>query len=99
MQVKTHELGTIARLSWELFSRDMVSRYRSSKLGYIWLLASPLAIAGAWIFLRRTGNLSMADERTSYVAYVSTGVFLWQGFTRQIHSCAGPALCVPPSFQ
>jgi lipopolysaccharide transport system permease protein len=84
--MKTQELGLIARLSWELFSRDMVSRYRGSKLGYVWLLVSPLAVAGAWIFFRQTCNLSMADTRTSYVAYVTTGVFLWQGFTRQVQS-------------
>ena len=43
--MKKGEFQTIARLSWELFSRDIVSRYRGSKLGYIWLLISPLALA------------------------------------------------------
>jgi lipopolysaccharide transport system permease protein len=82
--MKSAELSTIARLSWELFSRDMVSRYRGSKLGYVWLLVSPLALAGVWIYIMRMGNLNMGDSRTSYVAYVTTGMFLWQGFTRQV---------------
>ncbi len=84
--MKTNELRHIARLSWQIFCRDLVSRYRGSKLGYIWLLLSPLAMAGAWIYIRRLGNLGTADGPASYVAYVTTGMFLWQGFTRQVQS-------------
>jgi lipopolysaccharide transport system permease protein len=84
--MKKGEFQTIARLSWELFSRDIVSRYRGSKLGYIWLLISPLALAGAWMYIRRMGGMNMGEEQTSYFAYVTTGMFLWQGFTRQLQS-------------
>lgn len=77
---------SITRLSWELFSRDIIARYRGSKLGYFWLLVTPLAMASVWIFIRRLGFVNIGDGPTNYVAYITTGVFLWQGFTRQIQS-------------
>jgi lipopolysaccharide transport system permease protein len=73
------------RLSRELFVRNMVSRYRNSLLGYIWLILSPLVLAGTWIFLKRMGNFQIPETNIPYTPYVVTGMFLWQGFARQLH--------------
>lgn len=74
------------RLSRELFVRNMMARYRNSLLGYLWLILSPLVLAGVWIFLKRIGNLRIPDSNIPYGPYVVTGVFLWQGFSRQLNS-------------
>ncbi|NBO32659.1 MAG: hypothetical protein EBV05_14090 [Cyanobacteria bacterium WB6_1B_304] len=73
------------RLSRELFLRNMVARYRNSLLGYLWLIVAPLVLAGAWIFLKRTGNFQIRESDIPYGPYVVTGVFLWQGFSRQLN--------------
>ena len=80
------DVKRIARLSWELFSRDMAARYRGSKLGYFWLLVTPLAMASVWIFIRRFGFVNLGNGPTNYIAYVTTGIFLWQGFSRLLQS-------------
>lgn len=80
------EIAITFRLGWELFARNIVSRHRNSQLGYLWLILSPLVLAGAWIFLKRSGNLNIADSNIPYGPYVVTGVFLWQGFSRQLNS-------------
>jgi lipopolysaccharide transport system permease protein len=73
------------RLSRELFVRNMMARYRNSLLGYLWLILSPLVLAGVWIFLKRTGNFQIQEASIPYGPYVVTGVFLWQGFSRQLN--------------
>jgi lipopolysaccharide transport system permease protein len=73
------------RLSRELFVRNMMARYRNSLLGYLWLILAPFVLAGAWIFLKRTGNFHIPEANIPYGPYVVTGVFLWQGFSRQLN--------------
>jgi lipopolysaccharide transport system permease protein len=74
------------RLAAELARRNLRARYRSSILGYVWLFLTPVAMAGAWVFLRRAGSVSLADVGTSYPMYVASGMFLWQGFSRMVQS-------------
>jgi lipopolysaccharide transport system permease protein len=80
------ELDRTLRLSFELCRRNITSRYRSSYLGYVWLLLTPVVMAGAWVFLRRTGAISFAAVQVSYPLYVASGMFLWQGFGRMVQS-------------
>jgi lipopolysaccharide transport system permease protein len=82
----TAELRRTFRLSLELCRRNITARYRSSYLGYVWLLLTPVAMAGAWVFLRRTGTVQLAAVGVSYPLYVATGMFLWQGFSRMVQS-------------
>lgn len=84
--MKTGEIQIIVRLCSELFVRNMTARYRNSLLGYIWLILSPLLTAGAWIFLMRMGNIQMPESTIPYGPYVVTGIFLWQGFSRQVNN-------------
>lgn len=83
--MKSGEIAITVRLGWELFVRNMVARHRNSQLGYLWLILSPLVLAGAWIFLKRSGNFNIPDSNIPYEPYVVTGVFLWQGFSRQLN--------------
>lgn len=80
------EISITLRLSRELFVRNMISRYRNSLLGYLWLVLGPLVLAGAWIFLKHVGHFQMRESNMPYGPYVVTGVFLWQGFSRQLNS-------------
>ena len=80
------ELRRTMRLATELFRRNLTSRYRSSYLGYVWLLLTPVAMAGAWVFLRHSGSLTFAPVGVSYPMYVASGMFLWQGFSRMVQS-------------
>ncbi|XGB41800.1 MAG: ABC transporter permease [Nodosilinea sp. LVE1205-7] len=84
--MRTGEMAITLRLGWELFVRNMVARHRNSQLGYLWLILSPLVLAGAWIFLKRSGNFQIPEANIPYGPYVVTGVFLWQGFSRQLNS-------------
>lgn len=73
-------------LALELARRNVRARYRNSLLGYVWLLLTPVVMAGAWVFLRRAGSISFGDVGTSYPLYVATGMLLWQGFSRMLQS-------------
>lgn len=84
--MKYEKISITFRLSWELFVRNMVARHRNSQLGYLWLILSPLVLAGTWIFLKRSGNFHIPETNIPYGPYVVTGVFLWQGFSRQLNS-------------
>lgn len=84
--MKTGETHIIFRLSSELFVRNITARYRNSLLGYLWLILSPLLMAGGWIFLMRIGNVQMPDSGIPYGPYVVMGIFLWQGFSRQVNN-------------
>lgn len=68
----------------ELLRRNLRSRYRSSALGYLWLLLTPVAMAATWTFLRRVGNLPIRDVGVPYALYVVSGMFLWQAFGRMV---------------
>lgn len=80
------EIALTIRLGRELFVRNMMARYRNSLLGYLWLILGPLVMAGAWIFLKRIGNFQIRESNIPYGPYVVTGVFLWQGFSRQLNN-------------
>jgi lipopolysaccharide transport system permease protein len=80
------DLRATAALAMELLRRNVTARYRSSYLGYVWLLLTPVAMAAAWVFLRRTGSVSFASTGVSYPLYVASGMFLWQGFSRMVQS-------------
>lgn len=84
--MKTGETNIIFRLSSELFVRNITARYRNSLLGYLWLILSPLLMAGGWIFLMRIGNVQMPESGIPYGPYVVLGIFLWQGFSRQVNN-------------
>ncbi len=67
-------------LAWRLAMRDISAQYRQTFLGFLWAVILPLANTLVWIFLNRTGVVTMADTALPYAAYVFTGTMLWAIF-------------------
>jgi lipopolysaccharide transport system permease protein len=80
------DLGRSWWLTGQLLRQNLRARYRFSILGYLWLFAVPLSIAAVWIFLHRSGIISLGPTSAPYPAYVIAGLFLWTGFLRMLNS-------------
>ena len=74
------DLATSRGLAWRLAIRDISAQYRQTFLGFFWAIILPLANTLVWIFLSRTGVVTMADTTLPYSAYVFTGTMLWAIF-------------------
>jgi lipopolysaccharide transport system permease protein len=73
-------------LTGQLLGQGLRAKYRTSQLGYLWLFAPPLAIAAVWIFLHRSGIISLGVTSAPYPVYVVAGLFLWTAFLRMLNS-------------
>ena len=80
------DLRRSAWLAGELLKQSLRAKYRTSVLGYFWLFAPPLAIAGVWIFLHRSGIVSLGHTTAPYPVHVIAGLFLWTGFLRMLNA-------------
>ncbi len=80
------DLFTSRELAWRLFIRNISARYRQSLLGYFWAILPPIAATAVFVFLRRTGLFNVGDTTVPYVAFVFTGMVLWQTFVDGIFS-------------
>jgi lipopolysaccharide transport system permease protein len=74
------DLAHSRALAYQLAVRDISAQYRQAFLGILWAFILPLANAAAWIFLSRTGVVSVGATSLPYVAYVATGTVLWAIF-------------------
>lgn len=80
------DLSAASALSRRMLALNLRARYRTSVLGYLWLLATPVAIASVWIFLHRSGLVFFGDTRVPYPVHVTTGVLLWTAFLRMLNA-------------
>ena len=64
-------------LAGRLAKRDISAQYRQAFLGILWAFILPLANTVIWIFLSRTGIVSMEETELPYPVYVFTGTMLW----------------------
>jgi lipopolysaccharide transport system permease protein len=80
------DLGHSRGLAWRLFVRNLSARYRQTILGYVWAFLPPVVATAVFIFLRRSGFFLVEDTGVSYVAFLFTGVVLWQTFVDAIFS-------------
>lgn len=73
-------------LAWRMFVRNIRGLYRQTVLGLFWAFLPPLANTAIWVFLSNQGVVTF-DEGidVAYVAYVLTGMVLWQSFTEAIN--------------
>jgi lipopolysaccharide transport system permease protein len=69
-----------------MWSRGLQARHRQSLLGYAWLPAPALALALTWVYLDRAGLVRFGDTGIPYLAYVLTGVLLFQAFTEALQA-------------
>jgi lipopolysaccharide transport system permease protein len=87
-------LRRLDRLAWEMLRdllkgrelarrlaiRDVSAQYRQTLLGFLWVFILPLANTLTWVFLNRTGVVSMHETALPYPVYVFTGSMLWAIF-------------------
>jgi lipopolysaccharide transport system permease protein len=67
-------------LAMRLAERDIKAQYRQAFLGILWALILPLANTATWIFLNRTGIVSVAETSLPYPIFVFTGTMVWAIF-------------------
>ena len=72
-------------LAWSLLVRELHSQYRQSMLGYAWALVPPVFTSIIWIFLHTQDVFGIGDVGVSYVAFVVTGLVLWQSFVESLN--------------
>lgn len=73
-------------LAWQLAVRDIKAQYRQTFLGLLWVLILPLANAVAWVFLNRSGIVSVGKTGLPYSVYVFTGTMLWAIFMEALNA-------------
>ncbi len=79
------DLGNCRELAWQLFLRNLKSRYRQSITGYVWAFVPPLAWTGLFAILRLQ-DPSRPDAQAGYVAYVMVGLVFWQVFIEAVQT-------------
>lgn len=79
------DLSNCRELAWQLFLRNLKSRYRQSITGYVWAFVPPLAWTGLFAILRLQ-DPSRPDAQAGYVAYVMVGLVFWQVFIEAVQT-------------
>lgn len=64
-------------LSWRLAIRDISAQYRQTLLGFLWAILIPLSNTVIWIFLSKSGVVSVNKTDIPYPVYVFVGTMLW----------------------
>jgi lipopolysaccharide transport system permease protein len=71
------ELHGVPGTAWRMFIRTVQSRYRQTRLGYLWLVLPFVAMTLTWVYLSHAGVLPFDKTRSPYPVYVATGIVLW----------------------
>jgi lipopolysaccharide transport system permease protein len=71
-------------LSWQLFRRTLGAKFRKSYLGYFWLVAPALLVAGGVTLAAQGGVVSPGETRLPLAIYVFLGTLLWQTFAEAL---------------
>lgn len=79
-----HDLAASREIALRLAIRDIRAQYRQAVLGVLWALALPLANAATWVFLSRSGIVSVGETGLPYGMYVLAGTMCWAIFTESI---------------
>lgn len=79
-----NDLRSSKELAWQLFYRQISSRYRQSALGPLWAVIPPLIVALTSTLLRRSGVISADATEIPYPIYVLFATTLWQLFANSI---------------
>ena len=82
-------------LVWAFAGRDLSTRYRTSSLGWLWSLAQPLiqlliyAAVFSLVFRVQAPALGADPDRTSFAAFLFTGMVTWNVFSTVIVQSMG----------
>ena len=81
-----HDLIAGRELAWQLAVRDIRAQYRQTALGLLWAFILPLAHTLTWIFLSRSGIVTVRDTTLPYPVYVFTGTMMWAIFMDAVNA-------------
>lgn len=80
------DLRVVPRAAWRMWLRGLQARHRASRLGYAWLPVPALALALTWVYLDHVRVVRFGDTGIPYLAYVLSGVVLWQVFADSLQA-------------
>lgn len=75
-------------LTYQLFRRDIMTIYKQSLFGVLWVLITPLASIGTFVVLNRSGVFNIGELTTPYVIFALLGTIYWQIFAVGIVGCS-----------
>ena len=78
------ELVSARFLMLQLFKRDVVSLYKQSLLGALWIVFIPLVTVGTFVLLQGSGVVSVGRLDAPYPVYAVLGTAIWQLFAQGI---------------
>lgn len=82
-------------LIWQMFQRNMASRYRGSALGFVWSFAHPLLMLAVYtfvfgvVFKARWGVEYFGDNRAAFPMIMFCGMSVFNVFAESVNSSAG----------
>ena len=91
-----HDLIAARELSWQLAVRDIRAQYRQAALGLIWVLILPVAHTLTWIFLSKSGVVTVATTNLPYPIYVFTGTMIWTIFMDSVNAPLNQTIAAKP---
>ena len=74
------DVSASKELAWRLTIRDISAQYRQTVLGILLAFILPLVNTVTWIFLNRSGVVTIEETALPYPFYVFTGTMLWAIF-------------------
>ena len=80
------DLAASRELAWQLALRDIKAQYRQTLLGLLWAFILPLANTAVWIFMERSGIVTMQPTTLPYPVYVFSGTMLWAIFMDAVNA-------------
>lgn len=75
-------LKAIKELTWQLFLRDIKSRYKQSLLGWLWIFFMPIMTMGTFLLLNISGVIKIGVIPVPYPIFGLIGFSLWQVFSK-----------------
>lgn len=76
--------GQAHELAKRLTLRDWKAQYRQSLLGIAWAFFTPVLNTLVWLFLQKSGIVTIADTGLPFPVYVFSGTMIWSIFTESI---------------
>ena len=83
-------------LAWQLAVRDIRAQYRQTALGLLWAFILPLAHTLTWIFLSRSGIVTVRDTALPYPVFVFTGTMIWAIFMDAVNAPLQQTIAAKP---
>ena len=83
-------------LAWQLAVRDIRAQYRQTVLGLLWAFILPVANTAAWLFIQRSGIVTIQNTTLPYPVYVFTGTMLWAIFMDAVNGPLQQTIAAKP---